>query len=231
MKRLIFILIFLSTLINPTPVKAGCPVEFIQGTLAPVIFSFERRDGTGEDTTNTGNKRIAFSYWNGSAYRWVGSDNLWDDTSETLLTMTQLTGSQYYYNLPAAALSSTVGGEYITVRFDETDDVDVTVSYSCFVQPEDRLILTELGIISGTADSPASSTTSIVDTTVLTNTGSSDYVGGVVVVDDESRIIETFDPATDKISWTVPLKADADGKGYKIYPNSLYEILNRARRR
>lgn len=142
MKKLIGITLTFLLILISTQVRAGCPEnDFIEGVLTPVVFSFEKRDGTGEDTANTSNKKIALSYWNGSAWKWVDTaDDLWDDSTETQLAMTQLTGSQYYFNIPATTLSATVSGKYVTLRFDETDDVDVTVSCVVYVQPQNRLV-------------------------------------------------------------------------------------------
>lgn len=123
---------------------AGCPTnELIQNTQTPIIFSYEKRDGTGEDTTNTANKKVSFAYYNGSAWRWYNGTD-WTATTESQLAMTQLTGGQYYYLLSAAALSATVLDKYIVIRFDEIDDVDVTMSCLSYVQPEKRLTINKV---------------------------------------------------------------------------------------
>src|SRR3989304_2750949 len=167
MKKLIIALLIT---LCPFTAWAGCPVnELIYNTLTPITFSFEKRNGTGEDTANTANKKLSLSYWNGSAWRWVGSDNLWDDTTETQLAMIQITGSQYYFNIPAAALSSTVSGQYIAIRFDEADDVDVTMSCVAYVQPQDRIIDTDnVGINWGDVSNPTT-TVGLTNTTIPWN--------------------------------------------------------------
>ena len=137
MKKLIISLLIISLLITLCPFTAwaGCPVnELIYNTLTPVTFSFEKRNGTGEDTANTSNKRIAISYWNGSAVRWWNGTN-WDATTEQLLTMTQVVGSQYRYNFTP---DTTVSGQFLMVRFDETDDIDVTATCLVYAQPVNR---------------------------------------------------------------------------------------------
>ena len=114
MKKLIISLLIISLLITLCPFTAwaGCPVnELIYNTLTPVTFSFEKRNGTGEDTANTSNKRIAISYWNGSAVRWWNGTN-WDATTEQLLTMTQVVGSQYRYNFTP---DTTVSGQLVSL--------------------------------------------------------------------------------------------------------------------
>lgn len=132
MKKLLLLFLFL-----PSLAWAGCPTnDFLYNTLTPLTFSYEKRDGTGEDTANTGNKRVAISYWNGSAVRWWNGTD-WTSTTEQLLTMTQVTGSQYRYNFTP---NSTVSGAFLMVRFDETDNVDVTGSCLSFVHPEDRWV-------------------------------------------------------------------------------------------
>lgn len=137
MKKLILIFLFTLFFLIPNLVQAGCPTnEFILSQLTPLTFSFEKRDGTGEDTTNINNKRVAISYWNGSAVRWyTGTD--WTSATEQLLSMTQVTGSQYRYNFTP---NSTVSGQFIMIRFSEVDNVDVTSSCLAFVHPESRWV-------------------------------------------------------------------------------------------
>ena len=141
--NLLLSVFFLLALMSSTA-WGGCPTnELIQNTQTPIIFSFEKRDGTGEDTTNTGNKRVSFAYYNGAAWRWYNGTD-WSATSENLRTMTQLTGGQYYFLLPAAALDATVADKFIVTRFDDLDDVNVTVSCISYVQPEKRLTINKM---------------------------------------------------------------------------------------
>ncbi len=117
----------------------ACPTnELIYATLTPLTMSFEKRDGTGEDTANTANKRIAVSYWDGTGVRWWNATD-WTSTTEQLLTMTQVTGSQYRYNFTPNA---TVSGQFLMIRYDETDNVDVTKSCVVYVQPSTVLYAT-----------------------------------------------------------------------------------------
>src|SRR3989304_1137875 len=189
MKKLIIALLIT---LCPFTAWAGCPVnELIYNTLTPITFSFEKRNGTGEDTANTANKKLSLSYWNGSAWRWVGSDNLWDDTTETQLAMIQITGSQYYFNIPAAALSSTVSGQYIAIRFDEADDVDVTMSCVAYVQPQDRIIDTDnVGINWGDVSNPTT-TVGLTNTTIPWNPA-----WDVEVESESTDALNAYDPPT-----------------------------------
>ena len=132
MKKLILLLI---SIIVATDTWAGCPTnELIYNILTPINFSFEKRDGSGEDITNTANKRMAISYWDGSVMKWWNGTD-WTSTTEQLLTMTQVTGSQYRYNYTP---NSTVSGQFLMMRFDEINDVDVTTSCLAYVQPANR---------------------------------------------------------------------------------------------
>jgi len=134
------ILALLLALALPGVASAACPFnDLLYNKVAPVTFQYEKRNGTGEDTTNTANKRLAISYWNGSAMRWWNGSN-WNSTTEQALTMTQVSGGQYRYNFTPGAV---VSGEYVLVKFWETDDVDVTAACVAYVQPENRWVVAD----------------------------------------------------------------------------------------
>ena len=144
-----YILIVLGILLNLVLTDSfaygGCPLnEIYANNATPIVFTFENRDGSGEDEAYVANeKRIEISYWDGSVWKWYNGTN-WTATTPSQLNMSCMyinAGScisgVYYYVLSATATNS-IPGSYVSIKFDEINDLDVTMSCVVYVQPINR---------------------------------------------------------------------------------------------
>jgi len=90
----------------------------------------------------------------------------------------------------------------------------------------DATILSDFGIISGTADS--GSTTTIGDS-LFSSAEANAYIGSIVLVTGETSIVSGFNAGTDTITFDPALSSTASGQAYSLFPASLWEILFRSR--
>jgi len=91
----------------------------------------------------------------------------------------------------------------------------------------DGALLTEQGGIYGTLS--ASSTSTSLISTAFVGTDTSDYVGWVAVVNGGTAIVKSFNPTTDTVTLASSIGTVNTGDVIKLIPESLYEILYRAR--